>query len=105
MVLSDRTNVDSQETVQLIEQFADRFRETKTPEGIKRAMVKGIPRQAVYRLQGQVFQLSDRLIMVVDAAAGGVPLALKGVVVGIRNRDIHVVWDVRLMGGETLNGR
>ena len=101
-----------QETVQLIEQFADRFRETKTPEGIKRAVVKGIPRQAVlkpahavYRLQGQVFQLGDRVIMVVDAAAGGVPLALKGVVVGIGNRDIDVVWDVPFMGGETLNGR
>ncbi|ORX38527.1 putative exonuclease [Kockovaella imperatae] len=100
------------ETVHLIEQFADTCRAQKTPGDIKRAVVKGIPRQAVlkpahaaYRLQGQIFQLGDRVIMVVDAAAGGVPLALKGVVVGIGNRDIDVVWDVPFMGGETLNGR
>ncbi|ORY35579.1 hypothetical protein BCR39DRAFT_21408 [Naematelia encephala] len=42
--------------------------------------------------------------MVQDAAAGGVPLAMKGVVVGIGMRDIDVVWDVPFMGGETLQG-
>ena len=99
-------------TVQLIEQLADHFRATKTPDAIKRAAVKGIPRQAVlkpshaiYRLQGQHFSLGDRVIMVVDAAAGGVPLAMKGVVIGIGSRDIDVVWDVPFMGGETLSGR
>ena len=100
------------ETVAAIEQLADQFRSMKSPEQIKKAVIKGIPRQAVlkpahaiYRLQGQRFALGDRVIMVVDAAAGGVPLAMKGVVVGIGMRDIDVVWDVPFMGGETLNGR
>ncbi len=43
--------------------------------------------------------------MVVDAATGGVPLAMKGVVVGVASLDIDVVWDVPFMGGETLGGR
>lgn len=92
--------------------MADHFRATKTPESIKKAAIKSIPRQAVlkpahavYRLQGQSFSLGDRVIMVVDAAAGGVPLAMKGVIVGIGSRDVDVVWDVPFMGGETLNGR
>jgi len=100
------------ETVTAIEQLADHFRSAKSPDQIKKAIVKAIPRQAVlkpahaiYRLQGQKFALGDRVIMVVDAAAGGVPLAMKGVVVGIGMRDIDVVWDVPFMGGETLNGR
>lgn len=43
--------------------------------------------------------------MVQDAAVGGVPLAMKGVVIGMGNKDIDVVWDVPFMGGETLQGR
>lgn len=100
------------ETVVAIEQLADQFKATKAKDQIKRAVIKAIPRQAVlkpahaiYRLQGQKFSLGDRVIMVVDAAAGGVPLAMKGVVVGIGMRDIDVVWDVPFMGGETLGGR
>ena len=96
----------------MIEQIADKFRAMKGPNDIKRARIKGIPRQAVlkpshslYRLQGQTFSLGDRVVMVADAAAGGVPLALKGVVIGIGARDIDVVWDVAFMGGETLSGR
>ncbi len=101
-----------QETVAQIEHVANFFASTKSPEALKRAVIKGIPRQAVlkpshaiYRLQGQRFALGDRVIMVVDAAAGGVPLAMKGVVIGIGNRDIDVVWDVPFIGGETLGGR
>lgn len=101
-----------QETVQQLEQLADHYRAEKSREVIKRAQFKGIPRQAVlkpshaiYRLQGQKFTLGDRVIMVQDAAAGGVPLAMKGVVVGLGSRDIDVVWDVAFMGGETLGGR
>ncbi len=96
----------------IIEQVADSCRANKSHSAIKRALVKGIPRQAVlkpshaiYRLQGQKFALGDRVIMVQDAAAGGVPLAMKGVVVGLGTRDIDVVWDVPFMGGETLGGR
>lgn len=79
---------------------------------IKRASVQGIPRQAVlkpshaiYRLMGQEFRLGDRVVMVQDSASGGVPLGLKGVVVGISSKDIDVVWDRPFMGGETLGGR
>lgn len=107
-----RKGPDHQETVVKIETLADQIYNSKAPGSIKRAMVKGIPRQAVlkpshaiYRLTGQTFSLGDRVIMVQDAAAGGVPLAMKGVVVGIGSRDIDVVWDRPFMGGETLNGR
>ncbi|WRT68404.1 5'-3' exoribonuclease 1 [Kwoniella shivajii] len=100
------------ESVQMIEKLADQYRNHKSPDQIKRAVVKAIPRQAVlkpchaiYRLQGQKFAVGDRVIMVQDAAAGGVPLAMKGVVVGLGTRDIDVVWDVPFMGGETLQGR
>ncbi|WWC63302.1 uncharacterized protein I303_105902 [Kwoniella dejecticola CBS 10117] len=100
------------ETVKTIEKLADQYRSQKSPNYIKRAVMKAIPRQAVlkpshaiYRLQGQVFAVGDRVIMVQDAAAGGVPLAMKGVVVGLGTRDIDVVWDVPFMGGETLQGR
>lgn len=96
----------------MIEQLADQFRSNKSVDALRRAMVKGIPRQAVlkpshaiYRLQGQKFALGDRVIMVQDAAAGGVPLAMKGVVIGIASKDIDVVWDVPFLGGETLGGR
>lgn len=100
------------EAVQQIQHVEDLFRQQKSRETIKRAVVKGIPRQAVikpehsqYRLQGQQFCLGDRVTMAQDRAAGGVPLAMKGVVVGINTRDIDVVWDVPFMGGETLGGR
>jgi 5'-3' exoribonuclease 1 len=92
--------------------LADSFIVSKTPLTIKRAEMRGIPRQAVlkpahsaYRLQGQTFFLGDRVIMVQDSAAGGVPLAMKGVVIGMGTTDIDVVWDVPFMGGETLQGR
>jgi 5'-3' exoribonuclease 1 len=72
----------------------------------------GMPRQAVlkpshavYRLQGQTFTLGDRVIMVLDGAAGGVPLGIKGVVVGVGPKDIDVVWDKPFLGGESLQGR
>lgn len=100
------------EAVQQIQHVEDLFRQQKSHETIKRALVKGIPRQAVfkpensqYRLQGQQFCLGDRVTMAQDRAAGGVPLAMKGVVVGINTRDLDVVWDVPFMGGDTLNGR
>jgi 5'-3' exoribonuclease 1 len=100
------------DTVMQIEAMGDRLKERKSKDQLKRAQVKGIPRQAVlkpshsvYRLIGQKFALGDRVVMVQDAAAGGVPLAMKGVVVGLGVRDIDVVWDVPFMGGETLGGR
>ena len=72
--------------------------------------MQGIPRQAVlkpsdvaYRLQNQRFALGDRVTMVQDS--GGVPLAVKGVVVGLSAKSIDVVWDVPFMSGVTLGDR
>lgn len=43
--------------------------------------------------------------MAQDSASGGVPLGMKGVVVGISSKDIDIIWDRPFMGGETLGGR
>lgn len=37
--------------------------------------------------------------------SGGVPLAAKGVVVGLNADSIDVVWDVPFISGSTLSGR
>jgi 5'-3' exoribonuclease 1 len=101
-----------QETVGKIEAIADRFASQKTHDSIKRAAINGIPRQAVmkpshavHRLIGQEFRLGDRVVMAQDSASGGVPLGMKGVVVGISSKDIDIIWDRPFMGGETLGGR
>jgi len=72
--------------------------------------VKNIPRHAVlkpshavYRLQNQHFALGDRVIMVQDS--GGVPLSVKGVVIGLNAKSMDVVWDVPFMSGSTLGDR
>ena len=98
------------ETVSQIVELEDKCREGKSTETIKKAIVKGIPRQAllkpshaVYRLQNQTFSLGDRVVMVRDS--GSVPLAVKGVVVGINANSLDVVWDVPFMSGSTLGGR
>jgi hypothetical protein len=77
---------------------------------IKKVMVKGIPRSAVlkpshavYRLHNQHFALGDRVTMVQDS--GGVPLSVKGVVVGLNAKSMDVVWDVPFMSGATLGDR
>ena len=76
----------------------------------KKAMVKGIPRQAVlkpahavYRLQNQRFELGDRVTMVQDS--GSVPLSLKGIVIGMNAKSMDVVWDASFMAGTTLGDR
>lgn len=66
-----------------------------------RAVVK--PEHAVYRLQNQRFDLGDRVVMVQES--GGVPLAAKGVVIGLNAKNIDVVWDVPFISGTTLNSR
>lgn len=90
--------------------LADECNERKSADGIKKAIVKGIPRQALlkpahalYRLHTQKFSLGDRVIMVQDS--GSIPLAIKGVVVGINNKSMDVVWDVPFMSGTTLGDR
>ncbi|KAI0663830.1 exonuclease II [Cubamyces menziesii] len=97
-------------TVKEIEALADSITANKSPAGIKKAIVKGIPRQAVlkpshavYRLQNQHFALGDRVIMVQDS--GSVPLSIKGVVVGMNAKSMDVVWDAPFMSGTTLSDR
>jgi 5'-3' exoribonuclease 1 len=77
---------------------------------MKKAIVKGIPRQAVlkpahaiYRLQNQHFALGDRVTMVQDT--GGVPLSVKGVVIGLNAKSMDVVWDNPFVSGVTLGDR
>jgi 5'-3' exoribonuclease 1 len=101
-----------QATVEALEKTADEINRGHTRDKIKRARVKGIPRQAVlkpahasFRLQGQVFNLGDRVIMVQDSAVGGVHLSMKGVVIGLNANSIDVVWDTPFIGGLTLGGR
>jgi hypothetical protein len=98
----------AQETVAGIEALADEF--TKNKSQFKRAIVKGIPRQAVlrpahalYRLQNQYYTIGDRVTMIQDS--GGVPLSVKGVVIGLHAKSMDVVWDVPFMSGGTLGGR
>ncbi|KAG6840893.1 hypothetical protein C0991_003417 [Blastosporella zonata] len=96
-------------TVTEIEKLADSFTNNKS-SGFKKAIVKGIPRQAVlkpahavYRLQNQAFALGDRVTMVQDS--GSVPLSVKGVVIGLNSKSMDVVWDVSFMSGITLGDR
>ena len=100
----------SQESVSQIEQLADNLIAGKSRDAIKKAIVKGIPRQAVlkpahavYRLQNQHFELGDRVTMVQDS--GGVPLSAKGVVIGMNAKSMDVVWDVAFMSGTALGDR
>ncbi|KAG5652989.1 hypothetical protein H0H81_002814 [Sphagnurus paluster] len=100
----------TKDTVAEIEKLADTFTANKSSSGIKKAIVKGIPRQAVlkpahavYRLQNQAFALGDRVTMVQDS--GGVPLSVKGVVIGLNSKSMDVVWDVPFMSGVTLGDR
>ncbi|KAM6490715.1 exonuclease II [Amanita muscaria] len=100
----------SKDTVAEVEKLANHFNTTRNSAGIKKAIVKGIPRQAVlkpahalYRLQNQRFALGDRVTMVQDS--GGVPLSAKGVVIGLNAKSMDVVWDIPFMSGVTLGDR
>ena len=91
-----------------IEELADQL--LKGGPQMKKAIVEGVPRQAVlkpahavYRLQNQRFDIGDRVVMVKDS--GSVPLSMKGVVVGINVKTLDVVWDVLFMSGSTLGDR
>jgi 5'-3' exoribonuclease 1 len=78
--------------------------------GVKKAVVKGIPFQAVlkpnhavYKLHGQHFALGDRVVMVQDT--GSVPLCAKGVVVGLHSKVMEILWDNSFISGTNLSGR
>ncbi|KZV90588.1 hypothetical protein EXIGLDRAFT_616721 [Exidia glandulosa HHB12029] len=100
----------SKETVVEIEKLADELNKSKVPGAFKKALVKGIPRQAVllpahaqYRLQSQSFSLGDRVTMVQES--GGVPLSAKGVVISLTGNMLDVVWDIPFLSGTTLQDR
>ncbi len=110
LIQCSQENVFTQDTVKQIEALADDLTANKEPGGFKKAIVKGIPRQAVlkpshavYRLQNQHFALGDRVTMVQDS--GGVPLSFKGVVIGMNAKSMDVVWDAAFMSGTTLGDR
>lgn len=93
-----------------IEKLEDELNNGKATSHIKKAIVKGIPRRAVlkpthavYRLQNQHFALGDRVTMVQDS--GGVPLSVKGVVIGLNSKSMDVIWDVPFISGSTLGDR
>ncbi|KAI9149280.1 5'-3' exoribonuclease [Paramyrothecium foliicola] len=76
--------------------------------------LRGVPRSALLKpsdaemvLGNQVFSLGDRVTFV--AAAGKVPIATRGTVVGISRTAtallLDVVWDNAFMSGTTLNDR
>jgi hypothetical protein len=99
-----------QDKVAEIEELANSVTSNRSSSAIKKALVKGIPRQAVlkpsdaiYRLQEQQFTLGDRVTMVRDT--GAVPLGAKGVVIGLNTKSMDVVWDVPFMSGTTLGDR
>ncbi|KAF8340315.1 uncharacterized protein EI90DRAFT_2905979 [Cantharellus anzutake] len=100
----------SKSIIDKFERLADSLNATKSAGAIKKAKVQGIPRQAIlkpshaiHRLNHQRFSLGDRVVMAQDS--GGVPLCARGVVVGISNDLIDVVWDMQIISGTTLNGR
>jgi len=99
-----------QSAVKEIEEVADEINKNRSKATIKKVIVKNIPRHAVlkpshaiYRLQNQHFELGDRVTMVQDS--GGVPLSVKGVVIGLNAKSMDVVWDVPFMSGSTLGDR
>jgi 5'-3' exoribonuclease 1 len=78
--------------------------------GVRKAVVKNIPSQAVlkpshaaFKLHEQHFALGDRVVMVQDT--GGVPLGAKGVVVGLQSKAMEVLWDNSFISGTNLAGR
>jgi len=99
-------------TVAAIEQYADQVaartqatthlaRQIAFTHIPRRALLK--PEQAAQRLQAQTFALGDRVVMVDEA--GNVPLAAKGVVVGIAVGALDVIFDFPFIAGTTLGGR
>lgn len=97
-------------TITSIETVAAQILQQRNPQTMKQAIIRGIPRKAVLkpthaqaRLQGQSFQLGDRVVMVTDS--GSVPLSAKGTVVGLTGTSIEVVFDVPFIGGVTLGDR
>jgi len=97
----------SKNTVEEIEQFVS---QTNSRNNVRRVILRGIPRSALlkpshapYKLTAQKFALGDRIVCVADT--GMVPMASRGVVVGINSNSLDVVFDQPFLAGTTLDGR
>ncbi|CAG8710122.1 28270_t:CDS:10, partial [Gigaspora margarita] len=95
------------EAIAKIEQAAIEFTNKKS---FRKLTIQKIPRDVLLkpahastRLQGQKFNLGDRVVFVQDS--GNVPIAAKGTVVGIEKNNIDVVFDASFMSGSTLGDR
>lgn len=98
------------EEVKALEQVQNDLASRKSIDQMKQAILQNIPRRlllkpahAVHRLQNQEFAVGDRVIAVGET--GSVPLAVKGVVVGMQAGFIDVLFDIPFMGGTTLGNR
>ncbi|KAG2187846.1 hypothetical protein INT44_000596 [Umbelopsis vinacea] len=108
-VALDVDRLDS-EIVQQIEQEAIKYNEVWENLEFRRVIVKNIPRHvllkpahAPYKLQNQAFELGDRVVFAQDS--GGVPLGLRGTVIGFEDKHVQVVFDQTFMGGTTMGGQ
>lgn len=99
-----------QEIVSEIEKCEDIFSTRRDTGSLKMAVLRHVPRQgllkpeqAPLRLSSQTFGLGDRVIMAHDS--GNVPLAAKGVIIGIQDGLVDVIFDVPVFGGSNLGER
>lgn len=97
-------------TIAQFERITDRFLAERTPTNVKQAIIRNVPRRVILKpshaeekLGSQSFELGDRVTMVSDR--GTVPMSAKGVVVGINDKLIDVVFDTPFIGGTTLMNR
>ncbi|KAH9883382.1 exoribonuclease 1 [Xylariomycetidae sp. FL2044] len=107
----DAEQLDSDVVMQL-QQSLDESKDANSKT--ERKTLKGVPRSALLhpkdaeqRLGGQRFSLGDRVVYV--QASGKVPIASKGVVVGVSTVGNHHMLDIlcdnAFMNGTTLGGR
>jgi 5'-3' exoribonuclease 1 len=100
------------EVVMSLASIGEQVHQASLDIGIRK--MRGVPRSAMLKpsdaemvLGNQNFSLGDRVVFV--AAAGKVPIATRGTVVGISRTAtallLDVVWDTSFMSGTTLNDR
>jgi 5'-3' exoribonuclease 1 len=101
---------DLKDIVKQIEQAAIKYNQVWENLEFRRVIVKNIPRHvllkpehAPHKLQNQHFELGDRVVFAQDS--GGVPLGLRGTVIGFEEKHVQVVFDQTFMGGSTLGGQ
>lgn len=97
-------------TIAKLESIASKFLALRSANNLQQAGFRNVPRRAVLKpshaeekLGSQTFELGDRVVMVSDR--GTVPLSAKGVVVGITDKLIDVVFDGPFIGGTNLSNR